>query len=226
MRQTLAAVLCAFPLLFTLPACSKAYYSTMEVFGREKRDILASRVKSAQEGQQEAKQQFQSALDRFSTIVKSGDTDLRKAYDKAKADLDRSQAKADAVHDKVASVESVGKDLFKEWEDELREYKSDELRNRSKGQLQDTRRRYDQMLAAMKKAEASMDPVLDTFSDTVLMLKHTHNAETVAALKGTVSDLEREVKDLISEMERSIAESDRFINDLNRNTTPPATPTK
>lgn len=196
--------------------CSKAYYKTMEVFGKEKRDILTKRVKEAQEGQEEAKEQFESALDRFSKLVDAPNSDLRKAYDRANSDYERSKSRADAVHERVDSVETVGRDLFNEWDRELREYSNEELRSRSRRQMQDTRRRFDQMLSSMKQVERSMDPVLATFRDTVLMLKHTLNAEAVAALRGTVSDLEDEVKSLIKDMERSIEESNRFINEMQK----------
>lgn len=203
-------------LLFVgVPSCSKAYYRTMEVFGREKRDIMTSRVKDAQESQEEAKEQFASALDRFSTLVNAPDSDLRRAYDKAKSDFDRSEDKAEEVRDRVDSVETVGRDLFREWEAELKEYTSEDLRRRSRRQLDDTRQRFDQMLSSMRRVEASMDPVLDTFRDTVLMLKHTLNAEAVASLRSTVAELDRDVKALIRDMERSIEESNRFIREMN-----------
>jgi hypothetical protein len=216
-KAVLHCVLVAITLLVAgQSGCSKAYYSTMEVFGKEKRDILTSRVKDAQEGQEEAKEQFESALDRFSKIVNAPDSDLRKAYDRAKSDYDRSESRANAVHEKVADVESVGRDLFNEWERELKDYSNEDLRSRSRRQMGDTRRRFDQMLASMKQVERSMDPVLGTFRDTVLMLKHTLNAEAVASLRGTVADLEREVQSLIKDMERSIAESDKFIQEMQK----------
>jgi len=212
----LLLVVCVLSVAAVPLGCSKAYYSTMEVFGKEKRDILTSRVKDAQEGQEEAKEQFESALDRFSKIVNASDSDLRKAYDRAKSDYDRSESRANAVHEKVADVESVGRDLFNEWERELKDYTNEDLRSRSRRQMGDTRRRFDQMLASMKQVERSMDPVLGTFRDTVLMLKHTLNAEAVASLRGTVADLEREVQSLIKDMERSIAESDKFIQEMQK----------
>ena len=215
MIQRLALVLCTLCVFAAAPVgCSKAYYRTMEAFGKEKRDILTSRVKDAQEGQEEAKEQFESALDRFSKLVNAPESDLRKAYDRAKDDYDRSEARAEAVRDKIDEVEEVGTDLFNEWERELREYSNEDLRSRSQRQMRDTRRRYDQMLASMKRVEKSMDPVLRTFRDTVLMLKHTLNAEAVASLRGTVSDLEDEVRSLIRDMERSIEESDQFLREM------------
>ncbi|HYE62191.1 MAG TPA: DUF2959 family protein [Phycisphaerales bacterium] len=217
MNRIATPLLVLVAIVFAAPlGCSKAYYRTMEAFGKEKRDILTSRVKEAQEGQEEAKEQFESALDRFSKLVNAPDSDLRKAYNRAKDDFDRSESRANAVRDKVDAVEEVGRDLFNEWERELKEYSTEDARSRSRRQLQETRRRYDQMLAAMKRAEASMDPVLDRFRDAVLSLKHTLNAEAVAALRGTVSDLEDEVESLIKDMERSIEESNRFIAQMQK----------
>jgi hypothetical protein len=215
--RTYAALLLALVLPASaslLPACSTTYYKTMEAFGKEKRDILASRVKSATKDQEEAKEQFQSALDRFSVLVNAQDSDLRRAYDRAKSDFEVSEGKAKDVRERVASVETVGNDLFDEWEKELNEYSSEDLRRSSRGQLTETRARFDQMLRAMKKAEASMEPVLAAFRDTVLYLKHNLNAQAVASMRGTVSELERDVAGLIRDMERSMAEADGFIKQL------------
>lgn len=197
-----------------LGGCATTYYKTMEVFGKEKRDILASRVQSVRDGQDDAKKQFQSTLDRFSALVNADGGDLRKAYDRAKSDLETSDSKAQKVRDRIASVESVGGDLFKEWEAELKQYSSAEMRSKSEQQLRETRVRYDEMLSAMKRAEGKMEPVLGAFRDNVLALKHSLNAQAVASMRGTVTDLEREIASLIAEMERSMAEADRFVQGL------------
>lgn len=197
-----------------MPACSTAYYKTMEVFGKEKRDILVSRVKDAKSEQQETKKQFASTLDEFSALVNYKGGDLRKAYDKAKDSKDKCDAKASALRDRVGSVEKVGRDLFREWEQEIQQYSSADLKSNSQKQLADSRDRFDQMLASMKRATASMDPVLTKFNDQVLSLKHTLNAQAVAAMKDQVTLLQSDVSNLIKEMEASIAEADSFIKQM------------
>ncbi len=201
-----------------LPAagCSTAYYRTMEYFGKEKRDILATRVKDAKADQIEAKQQFQSSLERFSALVNAPNSDLKKAYDKAKSDLEKSESKASAVHDRVKSVESVGTDLFEEWKTENQAYSDASLKSKSEQLLRGTRAKYDDMLAAMQKSEATMEPVLVKFRDNVRFMKSNLNAQAVSAMKGNVSDLQRDIGTLIQEMETSIAESDKFINELQK----------
>lgn len=205
------------PCVVSLGGCATTYYKTMEMFGKEKRDILTSRVTDAREQQAAAKEQFQSSLDRFSALVNADGGDLRKAYDKAKSDFDASESKADKVRDRIKSVESVGNDLFREWESETTQYTNPEFKARSQAQLRETRSRYDEMLSAMKRAEATMDPVLAAFKDNVLFLKHNLNAQAVASMRGTVVDLERQIGSLIAEMERSMAEADRFVKGMGEN---------
>ena len=52
--------------------CSKAYYGTMEMFGKHKRDILVDNVADARDAQNQAKEQFASALEEF---MSNGDVD-------------------------------------------------------------------------------------------------------------------------------------------------------
>ena len=182
--------------------CQKAYYGTMEAFGTHKRDLLVNRVEDASEAQDAAKQQFASALEEFSALVNFDGGDLKKAYDKSKGQLDDCEDKADKVKDRIESIESVGDALFVEWTKELDQYNNASLRAKSEDQLRRTKDKYNDMLGAMKRASATMDPVLVTFRDNVLFLKHNLNAQAVASLRGEVSKLESDVRDLIKQIDR------------------------
>ncbi len=196
--------------------CSSAYYGMMETFGSHKRDILVSRVTNARDDQEQAKEQFKDALTRFREVVAVEPGNLEKTYDKLKADLDRCESRAKTVRERIASVEDVAEALFKEWEKELAQYQSAELRRASETRLRDTRRKYEQMFDAMQRAESKMEPVLVAFRDQVLYLKHNLNAQAIASLEGTVTTLERDVQQLIREMESSIAEANAFIDSMGK----------
>ena len=199
-------------LILTLSGCDTAYYKTMEQFGQHKRDIMVNRVESARDAQEEAKEQFESALEKFSSVVAIQDGNLRQQYDQLKNEYDKSQARAQAVSDRVDAVEEVSEDLFTEWENELNEYSSAKLRRSSELKLQKTRRQYDQLIRAMRRAEQKMDPVLTAFKDQVLYLKHNLNAQAIASLQNELSTIESDVAKLIKEMEASIREADTFIS--------------
>ena len=208
----LATALALAALVLLGAACNRAYYRTMEAFGQDKRDILVDRVGDARDAQTEAKEQFSSALERFSATVDFDGGDLEKTYNRLESAFERSEARAEDVREEVDDVADVAEALFDEWEDELGEYTDQRLRETSEEQLEETRAEYEGMIAAMRRAEEKMDPVLNAFRDQVLFIKHNLNARAIASLEGTVTELESDIASLIEEMEASIAEANRFID--------------
>jgi hypothetical protein len=194
--------------------CSKAYYGTMEKMGIHKRDILVDRVEDARDAQAEAQVQFKDALEQFGSVVTIENTDLKEAYDRLNAEFEDSEAAAEDVSDRISKVESVAEDLFEEWEKELDLYTNQELKRTSANKLKDTKSRYRDMQASMHRAEKSMDPVLNTFRDNVLFLKHNLNAQAIGSLRSEFSNLKGEIGDLINRMNDAINSSNQFIADL------------
>lgn len=203
--------LCACLLLASLTACSSAYYGTMEQFGIHKRDILVDRVEEARDSQEEASEQFSSALEEFTALTDFDGGDLQATYNRLNAEFEESERRAERVTDRIDAVEDVADDLFDEWEDELSLYSSDVLRDSSEDSLRETRRRYDTLIRAMRRAEERMPPVLDAFRDQVLFLKHNLNARAIASLRSELDTIESDVSVLIRDMQAAIAESERFL---------------
>ncbi len=201
-------------LLTLLAGCQSVYYRTMEKLGYEKRDLLVERVDDARDAQEEAKQQFESALEQFIAVTNFQGGELEAEYRTLKSQYEESERRADAVRERIAEVERVASDLFDEWERELKQYSSAELRRSSERQLHDTRDRYRQLIGAMRTAEGRLDPVLATFKDRVLYLKHNLNARAVAALRTDRKAMETDIAVLVRDMNHSIAEADRFIKDM------------
>lgn len=200
--------------IMVLPACKKVYYGTWEALGVHKRDIMVDRVQDARDDQEAAKQQFASALEKFSAMFEFEGGELDAKYKALKTELDKSESRAAAVTGRIDAVESVSEALFDEWESELEQYTNADLRAASEKQLKQTRAKYDQMIAAMRKAESKMQPVLSAFRDQVLFLKHNLNARAIASIEGTAGELETDVAKLIAEMEVSIKEADAFIQSM------------
>jgi sugar-specific transcriptional regulator TrmB len=214
-KQTVSSLL---PLLFftlLVTGCSKTYYSAMEKVGVHKRDILVDRVEKARDSQAAAQRQFKSALEQFGSIVELKNTNLKKAYTELDQEYTECEKAAQEVSDRIDKVESVSKALFNEWEKELKLYQNKDLRAASKRQLQQTKLRYQDMLASMHSAEKSMDPVLKTFRDNVLFLKHNLNAQAIGSLQSEFSSLERDIDVLILKMNTAIERSNTFIAQMN-----------
>ena len=197
-----------------LTVCNTVYYETMEQFGVYKRDILVDRVEEARDSQEQAKEQFSSALQQFTVLMDFDGGDLQATYDQLNAEFEESERRANEVRDRIRAVERVSEDLFDEWEDELELYTNQSLRASSQQTLDTTRDRYFQLLGTMHAAENTMTPVVNAFRDQVLFLRHNLNSRAIASLRSEVVDIEDDIAALIREMEASIAESNRFLSDM------------
>lgn len=214
MRLRALTVFACLALFACSTGCRSAYYGFWEKFGYEKRDLLVSEVEDAKDGQEAAKKQFKTTLDRFKEITNFKGGDLEAKYRKLNSEYEACAARADAVSKQIKDVESVAKDLFTEWEAELKTYQSGDLRSKSEEQLRQTRSRYDQLIGAMKRSESRMPPVLAAFKDQVLFLKHNLNAAAIASLQGTAIKIDSDVARLVADMETSINEANAFIDGL------------
>ena len=200
--------------LMAAAGCSTTYYKTMEMFGKEKRDLLRTRVTEARNEQQKTAEQFKDALTRLRELYGSSGSDLEKMYDRLKSEYDAADTRAKAVRERIDKMETVGRDLFKEWEQEIGQIESASLKSDSKRKLRDTQIKFDQLSTSMRRAEASLAPVLKQFQDQTLYLKHNLNAQALGTLKSEAADIEREVSKLIEDMNVSIKQADSFIQGL------------
>ncbi|MBN1270553.1 MAG: DUF2959 domain-containing protein [Kiritimatiellae bacterium] len=201
-------------LVLGLSACSTMYYKAMEKVGVHKRDIMVDRVKAARDTQAETKKQFVSAMEQFRSVINFKGGDLEKEYNRLNATLQKSEAGAKAVRDRIAAVEDVSDALFSEWRAEIKQYTSDSLRRSSQQKYDLTKAKYKELITAMKQAESKLEPALAPLRDQVLFMKHNLNAKAIAGLSEEVVSVQSNVDKLVRDMEIAIAEADKFISAL------------
>ena len=197
-----------------LSACSSIYYSAWEKLGYEKRDLLKSAVKAARGEQKQAGKEFQDALTQLKKLTGYQGRNLESAYNRFKGEYEDCESQATAVRNQIREVDTVARDLFREWEGEIREYQNPSLAADSRRKLADTRSRFEQLSSSLHAAESTMEPVLRQFRDQVLYLKHNLNAAAIGSLRGQADNIQGEIQRLLEQMNRSIAEADRFIQAL------------
>ena len=202
--------------IFTLTGCQSAYYSAMEQVGYHKRDIMVDRVEEAKESQQDAQQEFTSALEAISALTQFDGGELESVYNQINDQYLDSEKAAEKVRERIAAIEDVSEALFDEWQGELDLYTSRKLRRSSEQKLRETKASYKTMLSAMKRAEDKMTPVLNTLRDNTLYLKHNLNANAIGALQGEFINLEQDIQYAIKQMNAAIAESDKFLQKLSQ----------
>lgn len=199
-----------------IAGCSSIYYSALDSVGIQMRDILVHRVVAARDTQEEAKEQFKSALKQFTALTNFKGGDLQETYEKLNDEYEDSVAKAEELRKRIDDIEDVSESLFEEWEEEIGEYTSPSLKRSSQQKLRETKKRYKKLIAAMNRAEAKTKPILAVFKDQVLYLKHNLNAQAISSLKGELTSIESDVSTLIASMEKSINEADQFIKTMEK----------
>lgn len=207
-------LMCLALLVVAFAGCKSAYYAGMEKFGVEKRHILKDRVENVQDSQEKAQEEFKDALTRIKELYQFDGKELETFYKKVKSAYEDCDDRADQIEKRIASVKSVAKDLFMEWEDEIGQISDRNMRSSSRQSLTDAKAKFARLEKAMQSATRRMYPVLDKLKDYVLYLKHNLNAKAVGALGDEVVSIEKEVTRLIADMNLSIKEADNFIENF------------
>jgi hypothetical protein len=178
---------------------------------KEPRELLVDRVEEARDSQRDGAEQFHDALTEFKAVVDLPENELERKYNKLNAAHKRSQAAANDISKRIDRVVNASNRLLDEWRSELDDYNDAALRRLAETQFDQTREQATRLIASMREIEGRMRPVLASFQDQVLYLKHNLNLSAIAALEGEATIIESNVDLLIAEMNRSIAEADAFI---------------
>lgn len=185
--------------------------SSIDWMWKEPRDVLVDRVEDARDSQQEAAEEFRDALTEFKAVVNLPESELERQYSKLNKAHIRSKAAAEDISEHVDRVVSASNRLLDEWRDELKDYNDPALRKLAEQQFDQTRGHAAQLITSMREIEDRMQPVLNSFQDQVLYLKHNLNLSAIAALEDEATIIASNVDALIADMNRSIAEADAFI---------------
>jgi len=216
MRKPGLFFLLAATVLVVVTGCSTLFYKTMRTLGKEKRDILVSRVKDAKKDQEQTKEKLKTTMESFQAITGFQGGSLEKSYKRLNSSYEDAASQAGKLHDKIQSIDQVSQDLFKEWQGEINGMKNPKLKAQSTTLLRNAKVRQAAYMRAMHKTEDKIDPVLTAFHDQVLFLKHNLNARAIGSLKDTSATIQTSVADLIQSIDDSSAEADNLINTLNQ----------
>jgi outer membrane murein-binding lipoprotein Lpp len=215
MRQRACMTFVVLVLLLT--GCTSTYYKTMRTLGKEKRDILVSRIKDAKKDQDQTREKLKTTMESFQALTGFQGGALEKSYKRLNSDYEDANSQANKLHDKIESIDKVSNDLFKEWQGEINKMGDAKLKAQSTTLLRNATVRQAAYMRAMRKTEDQITPVLAAFHDQVLFLKHNLNSRAIGSLKGTSATLQGNVADLIQSIDASSQEADKLISSLATN---------
>lgn len=188
-------------------------YSALEMFGLQKRDLLQREVKNAREEQEEATEDFKDALQKLKALYNIERGPFDEAYEDLNSSYQDAKKQAADVSQSIKKVETVAGDLFLEWEKEINEINTNELKVASAQSLNQTKKRYAEMIVVLKASEKRIAPILSKLKDHVLYLKHKLNAKAISGLQGESMRIQVQIEQLIEDINKAIKAADQFISD-------------
>jgi hypothetical protein len=214
-RRALGGLIAIGVMAVSVAGCTSTYYKTMKTFGKEKRDILVSRVKDSKKDQQQAKEQIKTTMESFQELTGFQGGQLEKNYKKLNGEYEKAADSAQKLHNRIDSIDQVSSDLFKEWQKEIDGMENKKLKAQSAGMLRQSRLSEAGYIKSMRQTEARMTPVITAFRDQVTFLKHNLNARAIGSLKGTSAKMSTDVDVLMISLDSSMAQADSLIASLN-----------
>ncbi len=127
------------------------------------------------------------------------------------AAVDRSAEQAEALQGSVRPLRKTGESVFERWTGDLESFGNLAMRQRSQERLEETRRRYDAVLAAAVSAQLAYDAFNGDLSDHALFLEHDFNAAAVAVIAQELEGLKTRGKELARRLDACAAACQAYV---------------
>jgi predicted nucleic acid-binding Zn-ribbon protein len=195
-------------------AVRKAKYSAWETIGVEKRDLFKREISNVKDNQKESGESLKDALTQLKEVYGFDGGNLEREYNKLNASYVDAKNDGEKVNESIVKLDNVANDLFEEWNNEISQIKTHELKSKSRDELSETKKRYRELQAHLKVTESKLSPLLSKLNDQVLFLKHNLNAKAISGLKSEGQRIEADTTKLMEEIEASNKEAEAFIKEL------------
>ncbi len=161
-----------------------------------------------------AKQQIKETLVAYNLLVENKVEEPKKTYKDLQKGIENTDKKVADIDKKVAAMQKEADILFGDWSSNLANISSEDLRKRSEERLNDTRERYNGILAAGEEAGKVFNPFIASLKDQVVYLGHDLNPSALASLKPDADKLNKEAEVLFKKIDETVNEANRYTTSL------------
>jgi hypothetical protein len=196
-----------------LSACSSlATLGVKQKGGLERVDELLSHVERVQVEATVSKERSQAALDSLRRLIAPEfKGDAVAAHAELVFAVKTSTEQAAALQKSVRPLRKTGESVFARWSEDLEAFGNLNMRERSQERLEETRRRYDAILAAAVSAQLAFDSFNGDLNDHALFLEHDYNSTSVALMAQELDGLKSRAKELAKRLDACAASCQAYV---------------
>jgi hypothetical protein len=189
--RSIAALL---PTLLCLGACASFARQDQSL---RKVDNLVERIERVHLESELSKARMREGL---ASLAQVADPNMKGDVSIAYADfvktVEASEKQAKALRAAVEPMKRSAKPFFQQWSDDLQDFTDQKMRKRSRTRLNETRERYEAIVAAVDPALAGYELFNQSMRDNMLFLGNDFNPTSVAMVRGDVRSLTRQAAEL------------------------------
>ena len=198
------------PVLF-LSSCLSAF-GIKDSDGLSQVDELLDRVERVQVESVVAKERVHSALDGLHALVAPEfHGDAVAAHAELQESIEQSLDQAKKLAASVQPLRRTGEAVFAQWTEDLESFGNTSMRQRSQTRLEETRTRYEAVLAAAGSAQLALDALDADLSDHALFLEHDFSAASVAMIADEVDGLRERIRELDRRLDACAAAYQSYV---------------
>lgn len=176
-------------------------------------DDLVTRVEAVHVEAELSKQAVYDTMLALRPVITPAEGDPAALFEAFLAALDVAEDRGEQLERTIAPMEQSARQVFARWEQDLREFKNDAMRDRSRDRLLTTRTEYDAVIRAAKAAHEGFDALNGALRDIALFLAHDFNAASISAIEGEALALRDNAKALGQEFDRCMRAAEQYVKE-------------
>lgn len=180
--------------------------------GLEAVDELLGHVEQVQVDSAVSKERAQGALEALRTLIgPEFKGNAMQGHAALVAAIEESETQAEALQGAVRPLRKTGESVFARWSEDLESFGNIAMRQRSQERLEETRRRYDAVLAAAVSAQLAYDAFNGDLGDHALFLENDFNASAVQVVAAEFDGLKSRGKELGKRLDALVTACQAYV---------------
>lgn len=159
--------------------------------GRRQTAKLTTTVADFTKSVRQGRVEIETTLASYDAIVNNDGGDLRKPYNTFSKGLEDLERRRERIRRLVDKMEVEADVFFASWERSLEEFTSEEMKQRSRQRMEETRKRYDAIHAEGEAAREAYAPFITVLRGQHLFLSNDLDASAATSLEKDAARIEK-----------------------------------
>lgn len=164
-----------------------------------------------------AKKQVAQTMHALNTLTTNRNRELRPLYDDLRTQIKALSRQAQVANSRATKMKSESSRYFAQWDNNLQQLKSPEIRQHSINRKQKAMKSYNQVITEMEKLSAAYRPLMSDLKDIETHLSFDLNPNGVKAMSSLVKKANNDASKVNMRIDSTIAELSRASKELSSN---------